>query len=492
MSARDLTGAHSSREFPSIRLADLARLAVRLAAGAARTRRSHDAGAAMRAWYQASVQRTGSENLMLRLGVKRLLVVTGREMSHHVSAQTPCAHGYGAGPTKVRAMSFLAPKALTVADGERWQRLREFNESVLAAASTTPHAEDPAALSRDAGDSAAQEQFLVGAVRDAFGGPVSDIADVRRCMRETMRTVVFGPSGIETRLLDDLEVLMRHVRSPVRRVLLGWCQRGRRRRFYAALRKRWGAGPAAGSPGLIDRAMVAAASEKFGAYGEDDLLQQVPHWMFTFTGSGTDLLVRTLGVLGARDDAYERVRAEMIEHDVTTDAAAVAKMEYLTACLLEVCRLYPPVTRTFMSVGRDDEVEGCRVPAGSELLHCFTEHHRDTTADPTADDFCPERWLGAGSAAGTTGAGHGAAAVANVYSSLFLGGARTCPGQDLILLVCKAAISTLINRGRIRVSGAQARDLVRSAALARDPMPRSFPAAGLRYEFDADAQDGGS
>ncbi len=57
------------------------------------------------------------------------------------------------------------------------------------------------------------------------------------------------------------------------------------------------------------------------------------------------------------------------------------KMEYLQACLLEVCRLFPPVTRTFVAARDQDVFEGRRVPAGTEILHCFTEHHRDTSAD---------------------------------------------------------------------------------------------------------------
>src|SRR4051812_7874433 len=30
---------------------------------------------------------------------------------------------------------------------------------------------------------------------------------------------------------------------------------------------------------------------------EQQLLEQIPHWMFTFTGSGTDLLVRTVALV---------------------------------------------------------------------------------------------------------------------------------------------------------------------------------------------------
>ena len=448
--------AGDHRSYPSIRFADLVRLIVRFAAGVARNGRSFDAGLVLREWYQQPVRRTGSENLFLSLGFKRFLVVTGRALSQHISAQAPREHGYAAGPTKVRAMSFLAPKALTIAHDERWRSLRAFNESVLGTV-----------------NSESDMQFTLTAVRKAFGGSVSDIADIRGCMRETMHMVVFGSGSTQARLLDDVDQLNRYVLNPGRRMLFGWRQAGRRRRFYSALRTRWAAGPAADGPSLVDRARVLASNGDYSEEDREDLVQQIPHWMFTFTGSGTDLLARTLGVLGSRDDAYARVRAEMVEHDLANDASAVMTMEYLQACLLEVCRLFPPVTRTFLAAGREDLFDGGHVPAGTEILHCFTEHHRDTAADATANDFRPERWL------------EPAGKADDAYPSLFLGGARTCPGRDLILMVCKAAICALMDHGRIRT---------RCAALSQDPMPRSFPACGLRYETDTSGiiPDGGS
>lgn len=298
--------AGDHRSYPSIRFADLVRLTARFAAGIARNGRSLDAGLVLREWYRRTARRAGSEDLYLNLGFKTFLVVTGRALSQHVSTQAPREHGYAAGPTKVRAMSFLAPKALTIAHDERWRSLRAVNESVLGTANSEP-----------------DTQFTVAAVREAFEGPVSGIADIRACMRETMGTVVFGPGAAPAQLLEDVERLNRYVQNPGRRMLLGWCQAGRSRQFYGALRARWAASPAANGASLIDKAKALASS---GDHSEEDLVQQIPHWMFTFTGSGTDLLARTLGVLGSRDDAYARVRAEMVEHDYANDASAVTKM----------------------------------------------------------------------------------------------------------------------------------------------------------------------
>ena len=429
----------TARGYPSAGFVDLLRLLARCAGDLAGSPRSFELGLTLQDWLGELVRRAGSESVVLNLYFKKILVVTGRELSEHILAQPPDAGSYKEGMTKARAMSFLAPQALTITHGEQWQRLRRFNEETLRA-----------------GEDARMQPILDG-VRQAFPGPVSGIGDVRRCMAEAMRTVVFGPGRAPVHLAEDVQTLFRYVQSPGRRALFGWSQAGRRRRFYDALRRLWAESSAPGAPGLIAAARDLTGS---GRHSEEELIQQIPHWMFTFTGSGTDLLARTLGMVASRDDVYERVRAEVTGQGATNGSSSVMGMEYLESCLLETCRLFPPVARTFHVAPRGDVFEGVRVPAGLEILHCFTARQRDISADSTANDFRPERWMEPGSNA------------AAVYPSLFLGGARDCPGRGLILLICKAAIATLMSHGRIRS---------RCPALAEDPLPRSFPKSGLQF-----------
>ena len=48
-------------------------------------------------------------------------------------------------------------------------------------------------------------------------------------------------------------------------------------------------------------------------YNSEKVCLQIPHWMFTFTASGTDLLTLTLGMVASRDGVYEWVRVDVIE-----------------------------------------------------------------------------------------------------------------------------------------------------------------------------------
>lgn len=302
----------------------------------------------------------------------------------------------------------------------------------------------------------ARMQFVFDGVRKAFPRPVSDGGGLRRCMGEAMRIVVFGSDQTPAHLAEDVQVLIRYVQSPGRRLLFGWSKATRRKRFYDALRQLWTESSASGVPRLV----TTAKGVTFNARHEEEIVQQVPLWMFTFTGSGADLLARTIGILASRDDLYDRVLAEALADGASDTASAVVSMEYLKACLLETCRLFPPVTRTFHVAPHGDIFNGTHIPDGMDILHCFTASQRDTSAHATANDFRPEQWMEPGGNADV------------IYPSLFLGGARNCSGKDPILFVCKVAISTLMRYGRIRPYG---------SALSEDPVPHAFPASGLRF-----------
>ena len=88
----------------------------------------------------------------------------------------------------------------------------------------------------------------------------------------------------------------------------------------------------------------------------------------------------------------------------------------------------PPVTRTSHVAPQGDTFDGVSIPAGLEILHYFPIGLRDTPVDQRADYFEPDKWLAPGNDR------------RSVYPDIFLSGARACPGESLILFICKAAI----------------------------------------------------
>jgi cytochrome P450 len=425
------------QDYPETTALDLVRLGVRAAGAALRHPRSFDIGLVLHEWLGQMTVRHRSPNVRLKLPAAPMLLVTDREVSRQVLAAQPRHDAYGPGTMKRKGMSYLAPRALTIAEDGDWARLRPFNERVLCAG--RPHE--------------FQTVFL-GHVRRAFAGPVASVEDIRERMGRAMLAIVFGEGAAPDRLAAEVRAVFALVQNPVKRKLAGEGGRRRVAALYRDIRRVWNDGPGVADSSLLGLARNAGACEDV-----EVLLQQVPHWMFTFTGSGSDLLTRGLAMIGSRPDVLRRARDELPRGNRLDDAPSIDALRYLEGCLLEGARLYPPVRFTMHRAGAADSANGARIPPGTELLQVFSLTQRDRGADPTADDFRPERWLSARPQSEA------------MYPNLFLSGARRCPGRDLILFVCKGAAAHLLQAGLV----------VGNEKLATDPMPFSFPTKGLEF-----------
>jgi len=404
-------------------LLDVLRLGVKLGAGKLRGKRG-DLAAAGTDWARTVIDRDHAADLDVAIPGKTFEVIGDRAVSNGVLATQPVGDGFEAGEMKTKAMSFLAPGALTIANGDAWMRLRPFNEKVLGTGA--PHQFSEAILDH---------------VRSAFSSPVRSIADVRAAMGRAMVNIVLGGAPSDANPATDVATLFDVVQSPLKRALLGFLYRGKRDRLYSLLSKKWDAALAEQDvrPNLLSLAARSAPS-----VDRQTLIQQVPHWMFTFTGSGTDLLTRTLVLVSSRPHALGKLIDEARSAGDLSKPDSVGRLKYLEACILETGRLFPPVTKTFHR----------RVDEKREIVHYFPLLQRDDRLGPTVHTFHPERWL----------MSHLDAPAA--ASNLFLRGPRACPGMDLILFVCKAAAARQL--GELGL-------VARQDLLTRDPLPVSFP-----------------
>jgi len=402
---------------------DVIRLGVRLGAGKLRGKRG-DLASAGTHWARDVIERDHAADLDVGIPGKTFEVIGDHDVSNIVLGTRPVGDGFEAGEMKKKAMSFLAPGALTIANGDAWMRLRPFNERVLGTGA--PHQ---------------FSQAILDHVRSAFSSPVRSIEDVRAAMGQAMVNIVLGGAPDGANPADDVATLFDVVQSPVKRALLGFLYKGKRDRLYAMLASKWDAALAekAPQPNLLSLAAHSAPN-----VDRTTLLQQIPHWMFTFTGSGTDLLTRTLVLVSSRPDSLAKAIDEIMSAGDLATADSVGRLKYIEACVLETGRLFPPVTKTFHR----------RMSENREIVHYFPLLQRDDRLGPTVHTFHPERWL----------MSHLDAPAA--ASNLFLRGPRACPGMDLILFVCKAAAARQL--GELGL-------IARQRLLAHDPLPVSFP-----------------
>jgi hypothetical protein len=418
-----MTGTQSGQGGTPARAGVLDLLQLGAALGVDRLRgKKSDPAAAGRRWADHLMARDGGRDI--DLPVVPIELVGNRQHSEQVLSLSPDASGFESGRTKTEATRLLAPGAVTIATGDAWRTLRAFNEEVLGSGGPHPYA----------------ETFLIH-VRGAFAGPLHDARDIRTAMGRAMVRIVLGEVNPRLDPARHVTTLFNVVQSPVRRKLLGFLYHRRRAQLYDLIARKWEYATET-SEGAKEPTLLALAAHHSGGIDRATAAQQVPHWMFTFTCSGTDLLTRALCLISSRPDVHGRVIDEL------QTVGDIERLSYLNACILEAGRLFPPVTKTFHRAG------------ARELAHYFPLLQRDDSLGPTVHAFQPERWL-------TTPLDAAAAA-----SNLFLRGPRACPGMNLILFVCRAALARQL--GELGV-------LARQERLSRDPLPISFPKVSGRF-----------
>ena len=418
-----MTATAPREEPPETGPADLVRLVATLAAELVRRGRNASMRRAFRAWSERTAGRLGNRTFIITLGSKRILLVGDATLSRCILRARPDAT-LGAGELKRRAMSLLAPTALTVSDGMDWDRRRAFNEFVLQP--DTTHS-----LARQFG----------ARVREAFRTPVTDVPSLQDAMRRAMLAVVFGPGVAPAQLATDVEYLYALTQQPLRQRLFGAFTGTRRQRMTRTLQRLWQ------ETDTPTASLLAMARERRDVLGEAEALDQFPHWMFTFTGSATTLLTNTLWLILSDDGIRRRLIDEV--RATGDDAAATDAWPLLTACLVESGQLFPPVTRTFHRT-TGVVVSGTALPANAEIVTWFPLYQ---TADTSVRQFRPDRWM----------ANH---SVDDEPYDAFLGGARRCPGKNLTLLVCKTAIADLLTTHDLQLT---------NTPLHTDNLPSDLP-----------------
>jgi cytochrome P450 len=420
---------------PRTGLADLARLGFALAGNALRHPSTFNAEAVFRQWARRAAARRGADNLRVNFLVKQLLLVGSAELSRQILAPPPSQEKFSTGSLKRSAMAFLAAHALTISDDEDWNRRRAFNEAVLEPNRRHEFAPE-----------------FVRSTLQAFAPPITGVADLRAAMGRAMLGVVFGGAA-SPQLVTEIEALFDLVQNPVKRVLTAPFAYFKRARFYGSLRALWQAQNQALTPSLLQM-----AGRSVTGLDDTELLQQMPHWMFTFTGSATDLVLRTLTLITSTPNVQRQVMAELEDAGAldgeTFDAAP---LPFLEACLTETGHLYPPVTRTFHRAASGATLNGMQLAPGTEIMHLFPLFTADLEG-ADAPSFNPDRWL--------------AATPPIAPFDPFLGGARRCPGRSLILVICKTALASLLLTHRLAV---------RAPGIAAASLPAQFPRRGLRF-----------
>jgi cytochrome P450 len=133
-----------------------------------------------------------------------------------------------------------------------------------------------------------------------------------------------------------------------------------------------------------------------------------------------------------RADVRERARAEVLEvcgGEGPLTMTQLGRLDYVTACIREAERLYPPAPTGFRGVTRALSFRGFEIPQGWTVVYSplFTHHMPELYPEP--DRYDPERFMRASDRPGYSLIGFG-------------GGMRKCVGEALAQLELKVIVAT--------------------------------------------------
>lgn len=192
---------------------------------------------------------------------------------------------------------------------------------------------------------------------------------------------------------------------------------------------------------------------------DEELLHQVPHWVFPLNGLIAVAAPRLLALLLNHPRVLAGVRREY-------------SPAYLRACALELFRLNNPVNSTFRTLREPYTFRCCRQPAfeaGTQFLVLNNPVNRDPAGFDHPNRFIPERWT--------------AALEASPYALMFNQGPQRCPGKELAIALLTAFVTQVL---RAVPPGASL-----TTNLAVDPayVPQMINPVTLRFTCAATAGD---
>ncbi len=232
------------------------------------------------------------------------------------------------------------------------------------------------------------------------GQPVDLAATVKQVTFHIVARLLFGmPIEDIERLLHDFEAVglglfsLVHLRIPG----LPYYRADRARRKLAAYVHqkiqcyRRGEAPA---PTFLSQ-LLDAEGEAGERLSDETLVSEMLSFLFAGYDTTASMLTSTVVALAENPQVRERLLTELAPLDVERlKDGALPELPYLDAVLLEVERLYPPLTFAMRGVLRDFEVGGYTVRRGDNVAYSayFTGRDPELYKDPLR--FDPDRFVG--------------------------------------------------------------------------------------------------
>jgi retinoid hydroxylase len=210
--------------------------------------------------------------------------------------------------------------------------------------------------------------------------------------------------------------------------------------------------------------LMQSMDEDGSSLSIEELKVQAILLLFAGHETTTSLITSFCMVVAQRPDILAQLRAEQdsVNLDLPLNLELLKQMTVLDRTIKEVERLYPPIGGGFRGVVEEFEFNGCRVPAGWQVLYRIAEAHLDSDIFPNSTEFDIDRH-------------HERAPDFSLVT--YGGGPRVCIGLAFAQMEMKIIASKLLRN--------YSWELLPEQNLAMKAIPTLHPHDGLKIKFAA-------
>ncbi|KAJ4815592.1 Cytochrome P450 [Rhynchospora pubera] len=196
---------------------------------------------------------------------------------------------------------------------------------------------------------------------------------------------------------------------------------------------------------MLETCMTVGKENNKNRLSMDEIIDECKTFFFAGHETTSHLLTWTMFLLSTNQDWQEKLRVEVLRECGTEipNADMLTKLKLVNMVLLEVLRLYSPVTYLFRKASQDMKLGSINLLKGTTIGIPIPILHRDKEMwGPDAEKFNPLRFE------------NGLSKAAKHPNALlsFSMGPRVCIGQNFAMLEAKTVIAMIIQRFSFSIS----------------------------------------
>lgn len=200
---------------------------------------------------------------------------------------------------------------------------------------------------------------------------------------------------------------------------------------------------------------------------KDEVLHQIPHFMFPIVGLFISTIPRLLLLLYNHPDAFNKVITDVysVDDNTITTHEQIYNLSFLRKCVLETLRLNNTVITTFRTLEKDYSFDNkYNFKKGDQFIILNNPVLREKEFFIEPNKFIPSRWT--------------PEMEKSYYAISFNQGPQKCPGKELAIYLVQSFIYNLI-----KIKNIGGKTVIKTKHINTDNIPQVINPCNIKFEF---------